>query len=166
MAILHPHLRQRMHAAAFRATHPAEFSDTLIVDGETGTKTKADERYAASIDGISLAVVVWLIAVVLIVALSALVIGADWADAIAWLSDAGDTLMRASAPTAVVWATKATDTGPAVALRFANPAGGVHIRRGQVLATYPDGRLRVAMADTGVRCVVHRASVVGCSLEA
>lgn len=164
MAILHPHLRQRMHAAAFRATHPAEFSDTLIVDGDTGTKPKADERYAASIDGISLAVIVWLITVVAVVAITALIIGADWADVIGWLSDAGDTLMQAAAP-AVIWATKATDTGPAVSLRFSHPTGGVHIRRGQVLATYPDGRLRVAMADTGVRCIVHRASVVGCSLE-
>lgn len=156
MAILHPHLRQQLHAAAVRATRPAALDEA--------PHDKADERFSApAIDGISLAVIVWLIAVstvLAVIAISALVIDANWADVISWLTDAGDTLMLASLAPAVRWSTKADDTGPAIALRFANPAGGVHVRRATLLRCFDDGLMRVQMLDTGVRCIVHPASIV------
>jgi len=94
MAILHPHLRQRLHAVAFKATHPAEFSDTLIVDGDTGQRTKGDERFAAGSTELGHAVVVWLCCTFLAVLIPALVLGVSWTDLIAWLAAAGDAIAR------------------------------------------------------------------------
>lgn len=93
MAILHPHLRQQLRATAVRATRPADFSDTLIVDGDTGKPhatrpQKADERYMASADDINEIghlIVLWVCSVLLAILVPALVLQITWGDVADWL---------------------------------------------------------------------------------
>lgn len=70
-------------------------------------------------------------------------------------------------PAPAIFATKATDPGPLVHVRFSTFAGGWEARPARLLTEYPDGRLRVQMlANPQQRCVVHPASVVTTATEA
>lgn len=90
------YLRQAAHAKLWKATHPAQFADTLIVDSAIGQSEKADERYSAGSDLHELghAVVLWLCCVLLAVIVPALALHITWVDVLTWLTDAADAIAR------------------------------------------------------------------------
>lgn len=123
---------------------------------------KADERFSAGVDGITLAVYVWIAAVFAAVIGAALVFGVDSLDVLGWLADAADTLAghKAAAVFALPVARPST-----VMVRFSALGGFLRMRPAQLISQRDDGRIVVRIWGERSDRVVAAQSVVAQGAE-
>lgn len=171
MSLLHPHLRQHLHAIAFKASHPAPLDEepvTLMTDSRAQQEhIKADEVFAAGYTEFRFRAVVWLVVSVAIVCAAYLIANYTAADVLGWLADAGDTLMGHRAAAVLALPMGRTGAGiRTVMLRFSAVGGRIHTRPAELLRVLSGNRLAVRVWGDDAARIVAAESVVAQGEEA